>query len=84
MPRRVWIITKQDKVKDSDKADALLNGCTEIANGIPPVLQGVISEGQLPYVFEGPETPPDEPPRDLAAEIDELKARVAHLEPKEM
>lgn len=60
MPRRVWIIAKKDQVEQSDIDDATLNGCPEIANGIPPILQGIISEDQLPIAFEEPELP--EPP----------------------
>jgi len=75
MARRVWIIAKKDKVEDSDIADATLNGCPEIANGIPPALEGII--GALPCVYEEPEPPIPEPPRDLAAELDEIKAKIA-------
>ena len=79
MPRRVWIIAKKDKLEDSDKADASLNGCPEIANGIPPILGGVISENQLPIVYEEPESPETEPPHSshvsIINAIDTAKAR---------
>lgn len=79
MPRRVWIIAKKDKVEDSDIANALLDGCSEIANGIPPALEGFISA--LPCVYEEPEAVVI-PERDLAKEIDEIKAGLGSLEAK--
>lgn len=82
MPRRIWIIAKKDKVEQSDIDDAKLNSCPEIVNGIPPALQGFISEGQLPIVYEEPESLPSEPVRDLAAEIDQMKADIAAIKTK--
>lgn len=79
MGRRVWIIARKDQIEQSDIDDAKLNGCPEIANGIPPALQGIVT-GALPCVFEEPEPPTIEPPRDLAAEIDKITARVQKLE----
>lgn len=66
MPRRLWIIAKKDKVKPADIDSAVLNGCAEVANGIPPALRDIISEGQLPIAYEEPPDPPlpePEPPR---------------------
>jgi hypothetical protein len=73
MRRRVWIIPRKDKIEDSDIASATLNGCPEIANGIPPALQGIISERQLPIVYEEPET---SPPIDWQAEWDKATTAV--------
>ena len=84
MSRRIWIIAKKDKVDGSDRASASLNGCPEIVNGIPPILDGIVFENQLPLVYEEPVSPEPEPPRNLAAEIDALKTRLTALEPKEM
>ncbi len=77
MSRRVWIIAQKDKVEDSDIANASLNGCPEIANGIPPALKGIIPEKQLPYAYDEP-LPVMETPlvRDLVAEIDQIKADI--------
>jgi len=64
------------KVEDAKEAAKLAN-CPEIVRGIPFALSSVITEEtSLPMVFEEPEDPPENPPRDLAAEIDELKAKL--------
>ena len=57
MARRVWIVAKKDRIEDTDITDALLNGCPEIANGIPPALEGIITEVMLPCAYEEPELP---------------------------
>lgn len=62
MGRRVWVIAKKDQVEQSDLDDAKANNCPEIANGIPPALQHILSEGQLPYAYEEPTLPEPEPP----------------------
>ena len=82
MARRIWIIAKKDKVEDSDIADAKLANCPEIVNGIPPALTGIITESSLPMAYEEVEPKPSEPVRDLAKEIDQLKAEVASLKAK--
>ena len=58
--RKVWILAEKATVEQSDIDNAILNGCSEIANGIPPTLQGIISESQLPYAYEEPESPKPE------------------------
>ncbi len=90
MARRIWVIAKKETVEQSDIDDANLNNCSEVVNGIPPALQEILSEGLLPIAYEEPMLPESEPPRDLAAEvtaqkaeIDELKARLVKLEPKQ-
>ena len=80
MAWRVWIIAERDKVEQADIDDAKLNHCPEIVNGIPPTLRDIISEGQLPYAYEEPTLPLPIPARDLATEIDDLKARIEKLE----
>ncbi len=77
MARRVWIIARKDKIEDSDIASALLNGCPEIANGVPPALVGIV--GALPCAYEEPEPPKPEPVRDLAAEIDQIRVDIASI-----
>jgi len=69
------------KVEDAI-GDAKAANCPEIVHGIPPALAGVIEEKDLPFVFEEPEPPPPEPIRDIAAEVDDLKARIEKLEKK--
>ena len=89
MPRRGWIIAQKEMVEQSDMDDAKLNGCPEIANGIPPALQAILSEGQLPYAYEEPEPPKPEPVIDWQAEWDaagpadkvKVLARKAGLKP---
>ena len=76
MARKVWIIAKKEQVEQADIDNAILNGCPEIANGIPPVLRGIISPDQLPYAYEEPEAPPTPEPRNLEAEVDTLKAEL--------
>ena len=65
MGRKIYIIPKKAKVETSDKTDALLAGCTEIVNGIPPLLVGVVNENSLPITFEEPDQPAPEPIIDL-------------------
>jgi len=82
MGRRIWIVKKKKTITQTDVNNAKLNGCPEIANGIPPALAGKISESDLPCAYEEPEPPPPEPIRDLAAEVDQLKAEVESLKAK--
>lgn len=82
MGRRIWVIAKKDEVEQSDIDAAKANNCPEIANGIPPILEGVVDEARLPMAYEEPEPIEPEPVRDLATEIDEIKARVRKLEKK--
>ena len=79
MSRKIWVIAEKDEIGQIDIDNATLNSCPEIANGIPPALFGIISEAQLPYAYEEPKLPPLEPTRDLAAEIDDMKARIEEL-----
>jgi len=72
MGRRIWIIPRKDKVELADFDDAKLANCPEIVNGIPPKLQGVIREQDLPMAFEEPKYPSPPEPRDLVVEIDTL------------
>jgi len=78
MGRRIWIIAGDKDVTAKVRATAKLNGCPEIAIGIPPVLADKI--GVLPCAYEEPEFLSGEEPRNLEAEIDELKARLDDLE----
>ena len=78
--RRVWIIDKSKKVTKKVKDEAILNGCPEIAIGIPPIFEGKVSA--LPCAFEEPDPPQAEPARDLYKEIDELVSKVELLEKK--
>lgn len=82
MARRIWLIAKKEQVEQSDIDDAKANNCSEVANGIPPVLEGTVDEAGLPMAYEEPEPIEPEPVRDLATEIDEIKARVRKLEKK--
>ena len=78
MARRIYIISKSMKVEDALE-DAQMANCPEIVHGIPPILEGIIKEISLPMVFEEPKVSPPQPPRDLAAEIDELKKSISAL-----
>ena len=52
----------------------------EVAEDEPAVFKLFVTEDMLPCAYEEPEQIEAEPPRDLAKEIDELKARVEKLE----
>ena len=65
------------KVTRKNIQDAAAANCFEIAQGIPPALQSVVTPEMLPFVYEEPEAAEPQPERDLAAEIDELKERLA-------
>jgi len=75
MGRRIWIIAKKSKITSRVRANAILNGCPEIALGVPPVLEGKV--GALPCTFEEPDSPLaiDEPTK-----LDELESRIKDLE----
>lgn len=77
MGRRIWIVSADTKITKTVRNNAKLNGCPEIACGIPPALDGKV--GALPCAYEEPESSV-EPTRDLMAEIDELKAQIAELQ----
>lgn len=83
MSRRIWIIPKKDVIEQSDIDNAKLNGCPEIANGIPLALQDIISEGLLPSVYDEPEPPIPDPPRSThistLVSVDVNKARPANI-----
>jgi len=79
MARRVWVIAKKDEVEQSDIDDAILNGCPEIANGIPPVLQDVISEEQLPIAYEEPTSPPSAEVNLIVSEPPLGKCKVSNI-----
>ena len=53
MGRRIWIIPEGEEITDEVRASAQLNGCPEIAIGIPPVFNGKV--GALPCVYEEPD-----------------------------
>ena len=76
MGRRIYIIPKSMSIKDAIE-DARLANCGEIVSGVPPVLADVIDEASLPVVFEEAELEPSPEPRDLAAEVDEIKVKIA-------
>lgn len=82
MARRVYIIPATETVTPKVIATASLNFCSEIATGIPPRLEGVVQEISLPFVYQEPEPVEIPQPRDLAAEIDIIKSKVAVLEAK--
>ncbi len=74
MGRRVWIV---NKLNAKARTDAIAKNCPEIAVGIPPALAGKVDK--LPCVFEEPEPTVRPEPRDLEAEIDELRAEIGEL-----
>ena len=74
MGRRVWIV---EKLSAKARADAIANNCPEICVGIPPALMGKVD--RLPFAFEEPEPITEPEPRDLEAEIDELRAEIGEL-----
>ena len=82
MKRRIWIILRKDKVEQSDIDDAQAHHCPEIANGIPPALEGIIPESQLPIAYEELESLIPPPVRNLETEIDVLKTEIEKLKAK--
>lgn len=80
MARRIYIIPKSIKVEDALE-DARVANCAEIVQGIPSILQDIISEQQLPTVYEEPEPIPPEPPCStyisILEAVDATKARPA-------
>ena len=74
MGRRVWIVKT---LNTKARKDAIANNCPEMCVGIPPRLIGKV--GDLPCVFEEPEPIQGPEPRDLEAEIDELRAEIEEL-----
>jgi len=48
------MVKKKPELEQKDFDDAALNGCPEVANGVPPALQGAISPDQLPIAYEEP------------------------------
>ena len=74
MGRRVWIVKKLDA---KARKGAIANNCPEICVGIPLRLIGKVED--FPCVFEESEPVQGPPPRDLEAEIDELRAEIKKL-----
>ncbi len=74
MGRRIWIVWKLDA---KARKDAIANDCPEICVGIPPALMGKVD--RLPFAFEEPEPLQGPLPRDLEAEMDELRAEIEEL-----
>ena len=79
--RSVWIVKKKPELTKKDFTDAELNGCPEIANGIPPALANTVSEADLPLKYVELYHEPM-PPRELDKEIDDIVSRLVKLEGK--
>jgi hypothetical protein len=78
MARKLYIIPADSEVNDKILAAAESNGCSEIVKGIPPSLAGE-NIGELPAVYEEPEPAAPVQSRDIAKELDGLKADVANI-----
>lgn len=50
--RRIYIVSANTKVDSAVSAEASKTNCTEISQGIPPALKGIVTEAMLPYVYE--------------------------------
>jgi len=73
--RRVWVVAKKDELEQADFNDAQANDCPEIANGIPPALADIITEGMLPCAYEEPAPEPiPEPIPSLSIHLARLDA----------
>ena len=79
MARRIYIINKGAEITQKILDAAKAANCPEIITGIPPALKDIMKGKKLPYIYEEPELPSPEPERNLAAEIDALKAEVEAL-----
>ena len=66
--RRIYIVSAETKIDQAviDAANAV--SCGEIAQGIPAQLVGVVDPGELPTVYEEPDTPVSPHPSELFAE----------------
>ena len=80
--RRLFIIPEKDEPEENIEL-AKFNNCTEIAKGIPPILKGIISEGDLPLVYEEPEVI-SETPIEIKDKLIELENRLKAIEDKEI
>jgi len=77
--RRIYIISKSEKITQVIRNQAEASNCPEIVWGVPPALKGVIDEVSLPVVFEEPEQSIVNP-RNILEELDELKHKVDQLQ----
>ncbi len=77
--RKVYIIPGEAEITEEVMNAARENGCTEIARGIPPRIKSDCMIQELPYVYEEPDVATT-PARDVLAELDSLKTKVAALE----
>lgn len=79
MARRVWVVKQKERLEQKDIDDGLAHNCPEIVIGIPPALQYVVHDFDLPCVYQEPEPVKPEPPRNILKEIDGIKADVADI-----
>jgi len=75
----LWIVSKQEKIEQSDLNAAALENCPEILNGIPPALVAIIEPSDLPIAYEEPEPPVPEKPIDALTEIDLIKEEITAI-----
>jgi hypothetical protein len=54
--RNIYIVPSNTPIDDSVVATATAAGCTEIAQGIPPALDGIVLPNQLPTVWREPDS----------------------------
>lgn len=80
MGRRIYIIANDFEITQAIIDEATVNNCSEIVKGIPPILKD-IHGASLPLIYEEPEPKTKAvETRNILAEIDELKVRIASLE----
>lgn len=70
MGRRIWIVKQKEALEEQDFKDAERNNCPEIINGIPPALQYIVHDFDLPCAYEEPEPLPPPVAIDFQAEFD--------------
>ena len=77
MGRRVYIVSKETEVDQAVIDAATSHNCPEIAKGIPPALKGIVTKAMLPCTYEESEPEFIPEPRNIEAEMDEIKAKIA-------
>jgi hypothetical protein len=79
MAREVWITPRKKQLQPSDFADAAIYDCSEVANGIPSILEHIITEDMLPCLYEEQESSRELRQRNLEDEIDVINEKILDL-----
>ena len=72
--RRIWIVTTETAITQAVIDTATAANCSEIAQGIPLALIGILAPGDLPCAYEEPAKPISLHPRALFADKTQVTA----------